>query len=175
MFCIRNRHASSMLLASISLFVAGSICFAQDDFKKPVTDSETRLKWHRQHLEMQEKSEYAASNWRHIGPEIMSGRVTDIAVPGNRPFTFFVSTASGGVWKTENEGTTWTPIFDDAPSGSVGAICVAPSKPNVVWVGLGESNIFRSSMSITKSSSSTPVRKRRWARPTANNFWPNTC
>ncbi|MGI9519218.1 MAG: WD40/YVTN/BNR-like repeat-containing protein, partial [Pirellulaceae bacterium] len=64
-------------------------------------------------------------------------------------FTFYVATASGGVWKTINEGTTWTPIFDYAPSGSVGAIATCPTNPETVWVGLGEANIFRSSMSGT--------------------------
>ena len=112
-------------------------------------DSEQRLAWHKQHLEMRDESPYKDLKWRHIGPHIMSGRVTDIAKPLDQPFTFYVATASGGVWKTTNEGTDWEPIFDDAPSASTGAISVDPSDSDVVWVGLGESNIFRSSMSGT--------------------------
>ena len=68
--------------------------------------------------------------------------------PGD-PNVWYVAVGSGGVWKTVNEGTTWQPIFDNAPSGSVGAIAVDPSKTDTVWVGLGEANIFRSSMSGT--------------------------
>ena len=116
--------------------------------RKPVMDAKTRLEWHAQH-ELMKRETPLTSRWRHIGPMIMSGRVTDLAVPQDKPFTFYVATASGGVWKTENEGTTWAPIFDDAPSASVGAIAVDPSKTETVWVGLGEANIFRSSMSGT--------------------------
>lgn len=123
--------------------------FAQQDFKPPVTDSNTRLQWHQQHLEMRDGTPFGEPAWRHIGPLLMSGRVTDIAKHPDQPFTFYVATASGGVWKTTNEGTDWTPIFDDAPSASVGAITVDPSNPDRIWVGLGEANIFRSSMSGT--------------------------
>lgn len=122
---------------------------ASQDIKQPVMDSATRLQWHARHLEMRDVSPTKNLAWKHIGPLRMSGRVTDIAVPPNQPFTFYVATASGGLWKTINEGTTWTPLFDDAPSASTGAVAVDPSQPNIVWAGLGESNIFRSSMSGT--------------------------
>ena len=79
----------------------------------------------------------------------MSGRVTDVAKPLDQPHTFYVATASGGLWKTVNEGTTWTPIFDDAPSASTGAVAVDPNNSETIWVGLGEANIFRSSMAGT--------------------------
>lgn len=117
--------------------------------KPPVLDAEQRLLWHQQHLEMRESTPFKEMKWKHIGPQLMSGRVTEVAKPLDQPFTFYVATASGGVWKTVNEGTTWVPIFDDAPSGSVGAITVSPSDSSKVWVGLGEANIFRSSMAGT--------------------------
>lgn len=120
-----------------------------DQVKQPVLDAKTRLDWHADHLKMRDASEFKSIRWRFIGPELMSGRVTDLAVPNGQPFTYYVATASGGVWKTTNEGTTWKPIFDDAPSASVGAIATCPTNPDTVWVGLGESNIFRSSMSGT--------------------------
>jgi photosystem II stability/assembly factor-like uncharacterized protein len=78
--------------------------------------------------------------WRTIGPANMSGRVTDVAVPKERPTTIYCATASGGVWKTVNNGTTWTPIFDRYGSSSIGAIAVADSNPEIVWVGTGEAN-----------------------------------
>ena len=70
----------------------------------------------------------------------MSGRVTDVAVPNGRPTTIYCGTASGGVWKTVNNGTSWTPIFDRYGSSSIGAIAVADSNPEIVWVGTGEAN-----------------------------------
>jgi photosystem II stability/assembly factor-like uncharacterized protein len=123
--------------------------------KPSVTDAVARLEFHQRHLQQREESPTKELKWKHIGPLRMSGRVTDIAVPRGKPFTFYVATASGGLWKTRNEGTTWEPIFDDAPSGSTGAVAVAPSDPNVVWVGLGESNILRSTMAGTGVYKST--------------------
>ena len=125
------------------------------DVKPPEFTSEARLNWHKQHLEMRDKSPYKEIEWKHIGPTHMSGRVTDIAKPLDQPYTFYVTTASGGVWKTTNEGTSWTPLFDDAPSAAWGAIAVDPSESKTVWIGGGESNIFRSSMAGTGVYKST--------------------
>src|SRR5437773_2342724 len=84
--------------------------------------------------------------WRHIGPASFGGRIDDIeAVPGN-PSTIFVGTASGGVFKSVNNGVTWTTSFDrDASALSIGDIAIAPSDPNIVWVGSGEANNRQSS------------------------------
>src|SRR6266516_2606852 len=84
--------------------------------------------------------------WRHIGPASFGGRIDDIeAVPGN-PSTMFVGTASGGVFKSVNNGVTWTTTFDrDASALSIGDIVIAPSDPNVIWVGSGEANNRQSS------------------------------
>lgn len=83
--------------------------------------------------------------WRDIGPAIMGGRIDDFAVVQGNPSTFYVGAATGGVWKTTNAGTTFEPIFDDQGSTSIGDICIAPSDPNVVWVGTGEPNNRQSS------------------------------
>ena len=91
--------------------------------------------------------------WRSIGPAVTSGRVVDFAVPegpksqvgGRLGELFYVASASGGVWKTVNGGTTWEPIFDHQGSASIGDIAVAPSNPDIIWVGTGENNNQRSS------------------------------
>ncbi len=76
--------------------------------------------------------------WRAIGPANMGGRVTDIdGIPGD-PSTFYVSGADGGIFKTTNGGVDFTPIFEDQRAYSIGALTVAPSDPNVLWVGTGE-------------------------------------
>jgi len=80
----------------------------------------------------------AALEWREIGPTIMGGRVADLAVVESDPSTFYVGTATGGVWKTLNGGTSFESLFDDQPTASIGDVTVAPSNPNVVWVGTGE-------------------------------------
>lgn len=85
------------------------------------------------------------SKFRLVGPANMSGRITAIDVantPGRK--TMYVGFASGGVWKTTNAGTTWTPVFDDVGSANIGDIAVASSNPNTVWVGTGERNSLRS-------------------------------
>lgn len=81
-------------------------------------------------------------NWkpRNIGPAGMSGRVTAIDAVVNNPNTIYVGAASGGVWKTENSGHSWTPVFDEQPIQNIGAIAIQQSNPSVVWVGTGEGN-----------------------------------
>ena len=75
---------------------------------------------------------------RNIGPALMSGRIADIAIAPEDPATWYVAVGSGGVWKTDNAGTTWTPIFDDQTSYSIGDVTLDPSNANTVWVGTGE-------------------------------------
>ncbi|MGB6876771.1 MAG: hypothetical protein WBD87_12155 [Candidatus Acidiferrales bacterium] len=78
--------------------------------------------------------------FRSIGPASMDGRIDAFAVPRHDPNTIYVASATGGVWKSTNRGTTWTPIFDQQPVSSIGAIEIAPSDPSIVWVGTGEAN-----------------------------------
>jgi photosystem II stability/assembly factor-like uncharacterized protein len=113
------------------------------------TDAEMRLKWYDQHLDMKKNSRFKDLKWQFLGPTNVSGRSTDIAVvtPKGKNYTFYVATASGGVWKTENEGTTWTPVFEQAASTAIGDIAIDPSDPQTVWIGTGEANVFRSSQS----------------------------
>ncbi len=81
-------------------------------------------------------------NWkpRNIGPAGMSGRITAIDAVVANPNIIYVGAASGGVWKTENSGQTWTPLFDEQPLQNIGSIAVQQSNPNIVWVGTGEGN-----------------------------------
>lgn len=106
------------------------------------------MAWYQKHVQMQAETPYKDMRWQFLGPTNISGRVTDVAVttPRSNTYTIYVATASGGVWKTENEGTTWKPIFEHGISTSVGDVTVSPSNQDVVWIGLGEANIFRSSM-----------------------------
>lgn len=81
-----------------------------------------------------------ALSWRPIGPASMGGRITDLSVFEADPTLYFVATASGGLLKTTNNGVTFAHQFDHETTVSLGAVCVAPSDRNVVWVGTGEGN-----------------------------------
>src|SRR6476619_6049437 len=81
---------------------------------------------------------------RLVGPAVTSGRVVGFAVHPTDRSQYFVAVASGGVWKTTNAGTTWSPVFDGEGSYSIGCVVMDPKNPNVVWVGTGENNSQRS-------------------------------
>jgi photosystem II stability/assembly factor-like uncharacterized protein len=138
-----------LLLAvlSISLGLAGTPQKKAGRVHVQSTDPALRLAGYAAHLEMEKNSPFNKLKWSFIGPTNVSGRSTDIAVvqPKGKNYTIYVATASGGVWKTANEGTTWEPIFDRAASTSIGDIALAPSNADIIWVGTGEANIFRSS------------------------------
>ncbi|MDH4217676.1 MAG: hypothetical protein OEW23_02725, partial [Candidatus Aminicenantes bacterium] len=80
--------------------------------------------------------------YRNLGPFRAGSWVTSFAVPDTplreHLYTFYVGTRNGGVWKTTNAGTTFEPVFDDQAKLSIGDVAVAPSEPNIVWVGTGE-------------------------------------
>lgn len=83
--------------------------------------------------------------WQHVGPWTFSGRITDFAAPRGQSQTYYVATASGGLWKTEDGGISFQPIFDQYGNMSMGNVEVAPSDPNIVYVGTGEAMHARSS------------------------------
>ncbi len=83
---------------------------------------------------------YSGLKWRMIGP-FRGGRVNGVSGAPGQAATFYFGSVGGGVWKTTNAGRTWAPIFDSQPVGSIGAIGVAPSNPNVIYVGTGEADM----------------------------------
>jgi photosystem II stability/assembly factor-like uncharacterized protein len=83
---------------------------------------------------------YSGLRWRMIGP-FRAGRVNGVSGVTQQPDTFYFGSVGGGVWKSINAGRTWTPIFDSASSASIGAIAVAPSDPNTIYVGTGEADM----------------------------------
>ncbi len=96
---------------------------------------------------MTQASPFKDLKWQFLGPKNVSGRSIDIAVasPRGKNYTIYVATATGGLWKTDNEATTWQPVFEQGPSTTIGDVTMAPSNPDIVWIGTGEANIFRSS------------------------------
>jgi photosystem II stability/assembly factor-like uncharacterized protein len=83
--------------------------------------------------------------FRLIGPAVMGGRLHDVTALPTDPSTVIVASATGGLWRSTNHGTTWTPIFENQPTATFGVVAMAPSNPNVLWAGTGEQNNRQSS------------------------------
>ncbi len=79
-----------------------------------------------------------AFQFRLVGPAVAGGRIHDVEALPNDPATILVASASGGIWKSTNNGTTWTPIFDGQPVSTFGDLAIAPSNPDIIWAGTGE-------------------------------------
>ncbi len=133
----------------VLLLLLSGVTHAQSSVEKDAhTSGADRMASYQKHVEMKTSSPYKDFQWQFLGPTNISGRVTDVAVttPRSNSYSIYAATASGGVWKTENEGTTWRPVFEHGISTSVGDVTISPSNQDIVWIGLGEANIFRSSM-----------------------------
>ena len=129
----------------ILFFLFSTCMYAQT--KRSVTNSKERVEMFSKHTAMKQNSPYKDLNWQYIGPTNISGRSTDVeaVLPRGQNYTIWVGSATGGLWKSTNEGTSFIPVFDDMPTASIGDIDIDPKNSNVVWVGTGEANIFRSS------------------------------
>ena len=115
--------------------------------KSPLLKGEERIALSVRQTEMMQNSPYKDLRWQYIGPSNISGRCTDVEAisPRGTNYTIWVGSATGGLWKSVNEGTTFVPVFDGMPTASIGDIAINPKDPDEVWVGTGEANIFRSS------------------------------
>jgi len=161
---ISSRHfflSRTLFILGVLLLVVlfNSQMMAKTQKKIESTDPGLRLKWFEEHVAMKDSSIFKDLKWRFLGPDIISGRCTDIAVPKGSKHTIYVGAATGGVWKTVNSGISWEPVMDDVASISVGDIAIAASNPDIMWVGLGEANIFRASVAGTGVYKSTDACK----------------
>ncbi|MFA5814866.1 MAG: hypothetical protein WC865_04530 [Bacteroidales bacterium] len=142
--------AQSFRILFLLAFVgAGASMTYSQQAKSPILTGKERLAQFDKYQAMKSASAFKDLIWQFLGPTNISGRCTDVAVvePRGKSYTMYVATASGGVWKTENEGVTWAPVFDQQVSTAIGDIELDPKNPQVLWVGTGEANIFRSSQS----------------------------
>lgn len=142
-----SRRVGFTVCSTLLLLALPFVANAQKQGQIINSDPELRLRGYEQQLEMKKNSPYKDLKWQFLGPVNVSGRCTDVAVvaPKGKNYTIYAATASGGLWRTVNEGTTWEPLFADGPSAAIGDVALAPSDPNIIWLGTGEANIFRSS------------------------------
>ena len=107
------------------------------------------------------QSVFAEMKWRAIGPN-RGGRTKAAAGHPSQPYTFYIGVCNGGVWKTTDAGRTWVPIFDDQETGSIGAVVVAPSDPNIIYVGSGE-GLARPDLSVGDGMFKSTDAGKTWA------------
>ena len=129
----------------MALALGPALIFAQQ--KKPVLSGAEKLSMYEKHEKMRNESPFGELHWQFIGPTNISGRCTDVEAvgPKGKNYTIWVATASSGVWKSINEGVTFEPVFEHQGTSTIGDLAISPSNPQIVWVGTGEANIFRSS------------------------------
>ena len=146
---IPKRVVPSCTLALLSV-LSGVVAFVATDLRAqqaPKADAEYLRSAYDTYRAMMHASPYSAIPWQPLGPTNISGRATDVAVSekgGAR--RIYAAYATSGVWKTDDDGASWQPVFENYASTSIGDIAVAPSNPDIVWVGTGEANLFRASM-----------------------------
>lgn len=126
------------------------------------TDAQTRIRAFEQRERMKKESPFGGLLWRNIGPEISSGRIIDIAAPAQKPDDLYVAFATGGLYRTTDEGITWTNVFDSAGIPGIGAIALSKDG-QTIWVGTGEANSQRTSYSGMGVFKSTDAGK-TWVR-----------
>ena len=131
-------------LVIISFFLSSAILFAQDANPVQATPAAKRMKAFEVRNELNQNSLLKNVKFRNVGPTVMSGRVTDIDVSPEDPTHFYISYASGGLWKTTNNGISFEPKFDNQPVMTIGDIAV-DWKNGVIYAGTGEENSSRSS------------------------------
>jgi photosystem II stability/assembly factor-like uncharacterized protein len=120
----------------------------------PSSHSNQEKSW-QQHEQMKTQSPFKGIEWRSVGPVVQGGRAVDVIRPADQPHVIYVGYASGGVWKSENNGNTFRPITDHLSSQIVGSLAIDPNNSNVLWLGTGENNSSRSSyggMGVFKST-----------------------
>jgi hypothetical protein len=131
---MKSNYRIPVLITSfllVSLLLNGQV-------KSPVLSGKEKASLFNKQIEMRNTSSFKNLKWQYIGPANISGRCTDVEAvsPRGGSYTIWVGSATGGVWKSVNEGTTFEPVSDSIATASIGDIAIDPSNPDVVWVGI---------------------------------------
>lgn len=140
-----KENISKVLIAGCQFFILGTIfthlplLYSQDHAN--TEDSilpDLRIKSFQHHKTLKENSIFKNLKWRSVGPSFQGGRVTSIAVPPGDDFIIYAGFASGNIWKTTNNATTWEPIFENESAYAIGDIAISNSHPEIIYVGTGD-------------------------------------
>lgn len=137
-----NAAAVVLVLLASSLAVVGRE-------KGAGVAADARMQSGQQHVSLDSPSLFAHMKWRTVGPSFQGGRIQSITLDGHHPGRFSLGVGSENVWRTDNNGVTWTPIFEHESTFTVGDVALSPADPNVIWVGSGEVLMARSSFAGT--------------------------
>jgi photosystem II stability/assembly factor-like uncharacterized protein len=135
---VTHRFRARLIVFALSAAWVQAAAFQQPAPPPTATTADERLAAWRAHEQLAAASPFGALPWRALGPAHQAARIEAIAVPAGSRNTIYVGPSDGNVWKTTNNGLTWQPIFDHESAFAIGDIAVAPSNPDVVWVGTGE-------------------------------------
>jgi len=113
--------------------------------RRPGMEAAARQAGYQKRLEMEKASLLSEIRFRNVGPEVQGGRVVEIAAPANHPDSLLVGFASGGLWRTDDRGGAWTPLFDGGPTLTIGSFALADADGKTIYAGSGESNSSRTS------------------------------
>ncbi|MBD3414658.1 MAG: hypothetical protein GF421_09545 [Candidatus Aminicenantes bacterium] len=144
-----------------AFFISLTFGMSRYSFAEPIpgqstaTSAEERMESWALHVKMERESPYRYLPWQAVGPKFQGGRIETITSPIGHPSVIYIGVGSGNIWKTENSGVTWKPVFEHQETFTIGDMEVAPSDPDVIWVGTGENLMARSSFAGTGVYKST--------------------
>ena len=126
-----------LALLVVALSASGALRAQTGDGPTPTSAADRQRSW-RQHVRGAKESPFKDLRWRAVGPRLQGGRIEAIAVHPTKPNTIYVGPGSGNLWKTTNNGMSWQPIFERESTFTIGSVAISRSDPDVVWVGMGE-------------------------------------
>ncbi len=141
---VDRQRPNAIRLFTATLLLTTPLLAQRPEPSPAATFADREAAWQR-HLELERDSLFQGLEWRNVGPVVQGGRAVDVeSVPGE-PYSFYVAYASGGLWRTTNNGVTFEPLFDRQPTIIMGDVELDPQNPSTIWVGSGENNSSRSS------------------------------
>lgn len=163
-------HPRTVAVAALLALTAGAAADEATPQKPPLTKEEERAKFHgrrtgmepgprlagyARRLEMERASPLGGLAFRSVGPEVQGGRIVDIEMPSLRPDSLIIAYASGGLWRSDNRGGSWTPLFDHESTITIGDVALGDGEGRTIYVGTGENNSSRTSYAGTGVFKST--------------------
>jgi BNR/Asp-box repeat. len=137
------KYAALILILSFIILISFSV------LSFSYTTPQQRMASWELHKKMAQESWFRMFEWKNLGPYFMGGRICDIEGYASNPLRVIVAAASGGLWLTENNGTTFRPLFDSESWIGFGSVAISEKDPNLIWAGTGEENSSRSSYAGT--------------------------